>query len=205
MSVKEKKIPLNIYAESTPNPAIMKFVANIMLVPDDKSYEVGPDDDLNAFPLAARLFSFPFITKVYFSGNFLSLSKADGIDWNDVFHELREFIYNYIVTGHPVVKEDELPQEIMTNEELPNEVVSHSEPQSDIETQIIQILDEYVKPAVESDGGNILFRSYSDGKLTLSLRGACNGCPSSTITLKNGIQNIFAKMLPEVKEVVADN
>lgn len=199
----DKKIPLNIYAESTPNPAIMKFVSNILLVPDGRSYELNPDDDLSAFPLAARLFTFPFITKVYMTGNFLSLSKADGIDWQDVFHELRDFMYNYIITGHPIIDSENLPQEVMSFEELPDEVVTHSEPSSDIESRIIEILDEYVKPAVESDGGNILFRSFDNGRLTLSLRGACNGCPSSTITLKNGIQNIFEKMLPEVKEVVA--
>jgi len=200
----DKKIPLNIYAESTPNPAIMKFVSNILLVPDGRSYELNPDDDLSAFPLAARLFTFPFITKVYMTGNFLSLSKADGIDWQDVFHELRDFMYNYIITGHPIIDSENLPQEVMSSEELPDEVVTHSEPSSDIESRIIEILDEYVKPAVESDGGNILFRSFDNGRLTLSLRGACNGCPSSTITLKNGIQNIFEKMLSEVKEVVAE-
>jgi len=154
--------------------------------------------------LAARLFTFPFITKVYMTGNFLSLSKADGIDWQDVFHELRDFMYNYIITGHPIIDSENLPQEVMSSEELPDEVVTHSEPSSDIESRIIEILDEYVKPAVESDGGNILFRSFDNGRLTLSLRGACNGCPSSTITLKNGIQNIFEKMLSEVKEVVAE-
>lgn len=200
----DKKIPLNIYAESTPNPAIMKFVANILLVPDEKSFEIGPDDDLSAFPLAARLFSFPFITRVYMTSNFLSLSKSDGIDWNDVFHELREFIYNYIVTGHPIIKFEDLPQASNSKDEDPKEELVHARASTDIEKEIVAILDEYVKPAVESDGGNILFRSYSNGKLTLSLRGACNGCPSSTITLKNGIQNIFQRMLPEVKEVVAE-
>jgi len=200
----EKKIPLNIYAESTPNPAIMKFVANIVLVPNERTFELKPDDELNAFPLAARLFSFPFITHVYMNGNFLSLGKADGIDWNDVFHELRDFIYNYIVSGHPIINEAELPVLSSSSNEVSSEEISHSLPEGELEEQIIQILDEYVKPAVEGDGGSIIFRSFNEGKLTLSLRGACNGCPSSTVTLKSGIQNIFEKMLPEVKEVVAE-
>lgn len=193
------KTPVTVYSESTPNPNTMKFVTSLMLTPNSVEFS-SPDETENA-PLADRLFSFPFISKVFFSKNYITLSKTDVVEWIEVTNEIREYIKNYLDAGYGAFtkKPETAPDEIS------KERVVHTMPQNEAEEKIISIMEEYVRPAVESDGGLILFNSYQDGVLNVELKGACSGCPSSTATLKNGIQALFNKMMPEVKEVVAIN
>ncbi len=195
-----KSLPVSVYAESTPNPKTMKFVANIMLVPDENNYEFGPEDDTSGFPLADKLFTFPFVEHVFFSSNFVAINKSESIDWQDVYSELREYIQNYLTAGYPSFTEEAEKKSAPSSSSKPAKV-----PENEQEENIVRILNDYVKPAVESDGGAIEFNEFADGKLTLQLKGACSGCPSSNATLKNGIENIFRQMMPEVTEVVALN
>jgi Fe-S cluster biogenesis protein NfuA len=209
-SMESNKVPVAIYAESTPNPATMKFVASIALLPAGASVEFTSAEETTDAPLAARLFSFPFVTGVFIASNFITLTKNDLVEWQEVFGEIREYITNYLLTGHPVFsddfaknmsnKEGSVAQTENETEQVNTAAVS---PQNEMEEKIVNILEEYVRPAVESDGGAIEFNNYAEGKLTVVLKGACSGCPSSTMTLKNGIQGLFDQMLPEVKEVVA--
>ena len=204
--VEEKNIPVSVYAESTPNPKTMKFVANIGLISNGATVEYTSIEETTKAPFAARLFSFPFVTGVFISGNFVTISKNDSIEWQEVFAELREYITNYLATGHPIF--DEVIEEKNTDisaepSEETIEHLEHVEPTNDLEKKIVELLEEYVRPGVESDGGAIHFRKFEGGVLSVVLKGACSGCPSSTVTLKNGIQTLFTQMLPEVKEVVA--
>jgi Fe-S cluster biogenesis protein NfuA len=197
---------VTIYAESTPNPRVMKFVANRAIVLGD-SVEYRNIDEAEKSPLAIKLFHFPFVKEVFIARNFVSLTKYDMMEWDDITMEIRQFISEYLADGGVVV--DEANNDTLG--ETPEEKVSllqevKLEELGEVETRIVDILDEYVKPAVESDGGNIRFISYEDGKVSVLLQGACSGCPSSTVTLKQGIENILKKMLPTlVKEVVAVN
>lgn len=205
----KKQVPISIYAESTPNPATMKFVASEFLVKNGQSFEYTSMEEAGDSPLAARLFSFPFVTGVFISVNFITLTKNDLVEWQDVFGELREYITNYILTGHPIFNDEVDVAKSEPKQETPNpleEMTAEAQsatPKNEMEEKIVNILEEYVRPAVESDGGAIEFHSYDAGKLTVVLKGACSGCPSSTMTLKNGIQGLFDQMLPEVKDVVA--
>ena len=202
----DKKISVTIYAESTPNPRVMKFVANRAIVLGD-SVEYRNIDEAEKSPLAIKLFHFPFVKEVFIARNFVSLTKYDIMEWDDITMEIRQFIREYLADGGVVVVEtDDAPPTGVAEEKafLLQEV--KLEELGEVETRIVEILDEYVKPAVESDGGNIRFISYEDGKVSVLLQGACSGCPSSTVTLKQGIENILKKMLPSlVKEVVAVN
>lgn len=198
--------PHSIYAESTPNPATMKFVSNRYLVIDGQVYEYALEDDASNSPLAERLLNFPFISKVFIASNFVALTKTDIIEWEDVIHQLRDFLADYLNKDGVVVKVSALDLE----EDNSNQNSSIQSPKRDsltgIDAKIADILEEYVKPAVESDGGAIHFHSYNEGKVSVLLKGACSGCPSSTMTLKSGIENMLKEMLPgEVKEVEAIN
>ena len=190
------KIPTSLYAESTPNPLVVKFVANRILV-DQNIYE------FNNRALALELFGFPFVDKVFLSNNFISITKKDnGIEWNDIIVEMREFIRDYLVDGGAVINENASPKKSKTvthKEELIREF-------SDIEKKIADLLDEYVRPAVEQDGGFISLKKFEKGIVTVSLQGACSGCPSSTITLKSGIESMLKREMPEeIIEVIADD
>jgi len=203
----EKKVAVTIYAEATPNPKVMKFVANKAIIMGD-SVEFINIDDANNSPLAIKLFHFPFVKEVFLAKNFVSITKFDLMEWEDVVMEIREFIRKFISEGGIVLnesqesaenKEESSSKTIQIEEVVPEEL-------GEVEQRIVDILDEYVKPAVESDGGNIRFISYEDGKVSVLLQGACSGCPSSTLTLKQGIESILKKMLPTlIKEVVAIN
>tara|TARA_B100000780_G_C21026087_1_gene411308 strand:+ start:241 stop:858 length:618 start_codon:yes stop_codon:yes gene_type:complete len=202
----DKKISVTIYAESTPNPRVMKFVANRAIVQGD-SVEYRNIDEAEKSPLAIKLFHFPFVKEVFIARNFVSLTKYDIMEWDDITMEIRQFIREYLADGGVVVEEvyDTHPLGV-PEEKAPLLQEVKIEELSEVETRIVEILDEYVKPAVESDGGNIRFISYEDGKVSVLLQGACSGCPSSTVTLKQGIESILKKMLPTlVKEVVAVN
>ncbi len=202
----ENKIATTIYAESTPNPKVMKFVANRAVILGDSVEFMNIDEAKNS-PLAVKLFHFPFVKEVFIARNFVSLTKYDAMEWDDVVMEVREFIREYIAEGGVVVHETEKIQE-HENPKAPTETAEPINQQElgEVETRIVDILDEFVKPAVESDGGNIRFMSYEEGTVSVLLQGACSGCPSSTVTLKQGIESLLKKMLPTlVKEVVAIN
>lgn len=207
----EQKVPYTIYAEMTPNPQAMKFVANKALIEHGVTVEFNSEAECQDAPLAAMLFSFPFVEKVFFSNNFVSVNATNGVDWNDFVLEFREYLTNYLQAGQPIFTK---PISQTQHEKMPEEGKEETEPQflkvlstpsNEDEESIVNILEEYVRPAVESDGGAIHFKSYKDGVLTVKLSGACSGCPSSNQTLKVGIQNLFNKFMPEVKEVVAEN
>jgi Fe-S cluster biogenesis protein NfuA len=196
------KIPTSLYAESTPNPLVVKFVANRILV-DQNIYEFNNRAEASSSPLALELFGFPFVDKVFLSNNFISITKKDNsIEWNDIIVEMREFMRDYLVDGGTVINENASPKKSKTvthKEELVREF-------SDIEKKIADLLDEYVRPAVEQDGGFISLKKFEKGIVTVSLQGACSGCPSSTITLKSGIEGMLKREMPEeIVEVVADN
>tara|TARA_B110000444_G_scaffold152655_1_gene142828 strand:- start:140 stop:757 length:618 start_codon:yes stop_codon:yes gene_type:complete len=202
----ENKIATTVYAESTPNPKVMKFVANRAIIQGDSVEFMNIDDAKNS-PLAMKLFHLPFVREVFIAKNFVSLTKYDAMEWDDVVMEVREFIREYLAKGGVVVHEIQEAQENENSKE-PTETVAPINQQElgEVETRIVDILDEFVKPAVESDGGNIRFMSYEEGVVSVLLQGACSGCPSSTVTLKQGIENLLKKMLPTlVKEVVAIN
>jgi Fe-S cluster biogenesis protein NfuA len=202
----EKTIaPHNIYAESTPNPATMKFVSNRYMVIDGQVYEYGLDDNLDNSPLASKLLNFPFISKVFIASNFVAITKTEIIEWEDVIHQLRDFLGEFLNNDGVVVKISST--ELNNEEEKVSTIATPKREALDgIDGKIADILDEYIKPAVESDGGAIHFHSYEEGKVSVVLKGACSGCPSSTMTLKAGIENMLKEMLPgQVNEVIAIN
>ena len=202
----EKTIaPHNIYAESTPNPATMKFVSNRYMVVDGQIYEYGLDYDAENSPMAMKLLNFPFISKVFIASNFVAITKTDIIEWEDVIHQLRDFLGDYLNNDGVVVKVSSLE---MNQVEEKKETVATPKltDLEGIDAKIADILDEYIRPAVESDGGAIDFHSFEEGKVNVVLRGACSGCPSSTMTLKAGIESMLKEMLPnQITEVVAIN
>ena len=203
----ENKVGTTVYAESTPNPKVMKFVANRAIIQGD-SVEFMNIDEAMSSPLAIKLFHFPFVKEIFIAKNFVSLTKYEMMEWEDIVMELREFIREYLADGGVVVNESE--EKISENEapQADKQVIELVKPEElgEIETRIVDILEEYVAPAVESDGGNIKFISFVDGKVSVLLQGACSGCPSSTLTLKQGIETILKKMLPTlITEVVAIN
>ena len=190
----QKKIPATVYAESTPNPTVMKFVSNKKLVLQTVEFK-NIDDAKNA-PLAKALFHFPFVKEVFIDENYLSIMKYDIAEWEEITLELREFIREYLEKGKDVLLADSIqpaPSTSAKEEKFPVREVQLD----DTSKEIVAILDEYIKPAVASDGGNILFESYDeDQKLVkVILQGACSGCPSSTFTLKNGIETMLKEML----------
>ena len=184
-----KKIPITIYAESTPNPEVLKFVANKSIA--NTMYEFKTKSDATFAPLANELFNFPFVKEVFINNNYVSVTKQNGYEWQEFSNELRDFIKTYIESGKIIFKD-----EILQKEEQTNKLIEERE-YSEIDKEIISILNEYVRPAVEADGGNIAFDSYIESTKTVKviLQGACSGCPSSTVTLKNGIEAMLTEML----------
>jgi Fe-S cluster biogenesis protein NfuA len=186
---------VSIYTEMTPNPETMKFVANKLLYPS-KSIEFQNEITAAPSPLAKELFGFPFVKGVFIASNFVTLTKTPDTDWNDVIPSLREFLKEYLEEGKVVINENEIVAKQDNNIVLSED--------TDIVARIKELLENYVKPAVEMDGGAIAFKSYNDGVVSLVLQGSCSGCPSSMITLKSGIEGMMKRMIPEVKEVVAE-
>lgn len=188
-----KKIPSTVYSESTPNPGVQKFVANKKLVLQTVEYK-NIDEAVNS-PLATELFKFPFIKEVFIDDNYVSITKYDRVEWNDISNEIREFLRTYLEEGKEIVSESET-QKKSASKENPSTVNSGN--LDEISKQIIGIIDEYVKPAVAGDGGNIQFIDYDETtkNVQVLLQGACSGCPSSTVTLKNGIETMLKEMLP---------
>jgi Fe-S cluster biogenesis protein NfuA len=188
---------ISIYTEMTPNPETMKFVANKLLYPG-KSVDFQDVESAKPSPLATELFGFPFIRAVFIASNFVTLTKTFETDWNDVIPSIREFLKEYLEEGKAVVNEEELATVVPQST---NEVSADDD---DVVKRVKELLENYVKPAVEMDGGAIQFKSYRDGVVNLMLQGSCSGCPSSMITLKAGIEGMMKRMIPEVKEVVAE-
>ncbi|TXH22569.1 MAG: NifU family protein [Chitinophagaceae bacterium] len=188
---------ISIYTEMTPNPETMKFVANKLLYPG-KSIEFVDAESAKPSPLAAELFGFPFIKAVFIASNFVTLTKTPDADWMDITPSVRQFIKDYLSEGKVVINEDEV---VELPKESSNIVLENDD---DVVKRIKEILENYVKPAVEMDGGAIQFKSYADGVVNLAMQGSCSGCPSSMITLKAGIEGMMKRMIPEVKEVIAE-
>jgi len=188
---KSKKVPVTVYAETTPNPSVLKFVASRLLT--KTSVEFKNIDETAASPLAKELFKLPFVKEVFIDENYISITKYDINEWQEITQEVRTFIKNYIEEGNPIIDETQIVK-TSNHEKQQEEYFNNLDVTSQ---QIINILDEYVKPAVASDGGNIIFESYdeTDKRVKVILQGACSGCPSSTFTLKNGIENMLKEML----------
>ena len=196
--VNNDKVPVSIYAESTPNPSVMKFVANKKLV--SESVEFKNIDEAKHSPFAQKLFHFAYVKDVFMNENYVSITKFDIKSWDEVMMEIREFIRAFIEKGNTII--EHYPSK-NTNKKF-----TSPRNNNPLEDQIISILDEYIKPAVASDGGNIQFDSYDPTKKSVQviLQGACSGCPSSTLTLKNGIENMLKEMMPgKIENVVAIN
>ena len=188
-NIKEKKNnPISIYTESTPNPAVLKFVSNKLIV--ENNLEFNNIDEAQNMEFAKKLFEFSYVKNIFLSKNFVSITKYEIKKWDEIVHELRIFIKNYL-------ENNKISETLVKKEKADIKLDNTSE-------KIISILDEYIKPAVSSDGGNILFDSYDSEKklVKVILQGACSGCPSSTITLKNGIENILKEMLQGQVETV---
>ncbi len=197
------KEAIEVYAEVTPNPSVMKFGTNKSLTKTDVEYK-NIDEASKSSPLALAIFDFSFVKEVFISDNYVSVTKYDMVEWNDVFTEVRTFIREYLVAGKTIIRE--LPSEQKIT--LENNIEESKPKLEGISAEIVAILDEYIKPAVASDGGNIAFRSYDDEHkiVRVNLQGACSGCPSSTATLNNGIENLLKEMLPnQINEVIAIN
>lgn len=193
-----KKIPVTVYAESTPNPAVLKFVANKKLV--NAIYEFTSIEEAKLSPIATELFHFPFVKSVFIEDNYISVTKYDIAEWETITMEIREFIRSFIENGKELIDTNAPQQLNQTTEQLDQSF----EALDDTSKEIVNIIEQYIKPAVASDGGNIKFESYNPDskKVKVILQGACSGCPSSTFTLKNGIENMLREMLNGKVETV---
>lgn len=179
---------INVYTESTPNPATMKFLVNKLLISGSIDY---PDrGKAENSPFARELFKFNFVNGVFFASNFVTITKTDEVEWNEIEAILKDFVKGAVESELKV-------QEIVDDQDVSFEG-------TETEIKIQQVLHDYVRPAVEQDGGAIAYKSFDNGIVTVELRGSCSGCPSSTITLKAGIEGLLKRMVPEVEEVVAE-
>lgn len=198
-------IPVTVYSEMTPNPSTMKFVANKHLLGTGDSVEFHTMQEAKGFsPLAEELFNLPFVKGVFIASNFVTITKTDNLSWDFITMELREFIRNWISEGKDVLiqmPQKNAPVEDSTTEGESKKVYTPSE----YDDAIKSLLDEYVRPAVANDGGAIDFRGYENGVVTVVMKGSCAGCPSSTQTLKGGIEQLLKQHLPDVTEVIAEN
>ena len=200
-------VPVTIYAEMTPNPSTMKFVANKYLLISGDSVEFSSKKEAKGFsPMAEALFDFPFVKSVFIAANFVTITKTNNVPWDFITMELREFVKEWISSGKDVLIQ--MPQAKPARKE--NEAASDNEidldfEASDLDEAIRSLLDQYVRPAVENDGGAIDFLGFKDGIVSVRMKGSCAGCPSSTATLKGGIENLLKQHLPEVTNVMAVN
>ena len=196
-------VPVTVYAEMTPNPSTMKFVANKYLLITGESVEFLSKGEAKGYsPMAEELLNFPFVKNVFMAANFITITKTDNVGWDFIQMELREFVKAWIAEGKDVLIQMPSPKAaVEATENSPRKEYAVSE----YDDAIRDLLDEYVRPAVENDGGAIDFRGFDNGTVTVVMRGSCAGCPSSTATLKGGIENLLKSHLPEVKEVVAEN
>lgn len=189
---------LEIYTESTPNPETLKFVTSQFLLRNASVEYKKADDAVDESPLACFLFKLPFIQQVFISNHFITLTKKPEYEWFEISPEIREALRSYISGGGAIFSNSFYEKQHRVPEALQSE-------SSSVEDKIIALLDKYVKPAVEMDGGNIVFRKFENGIVTLRMQGACSGCPSSQITLKNGVEGLLKRMVPEVESVIAES
>ena len=179
---------ITVYSEKTPNPESMKFVANRMILPND-SIDFRVKENLETCPMAEELFKYDFVKGVFIMNNFVSITKNEDYDWFDIIPQLKKFVQEYLEAEKPIV----VVKEKLSDEE-----------ETEVVTKIKQLLEDHVKPAVEMDGGAIDFKSFESGVVTVTMKGSCSGCPSSTLTLKAGIENLLKRMVPEVESVEAE-
>ncbi len=195
------KSPVMLYTEQTPNPESLKFVTNRMLYRGTADFREA-EGAREWSPLASALFEFPYVKGVYVCNNFVTVTKEFSYAWEDIMLKLKEFIKNYIDDDKIIIKEG------FEEEKIRRESTSVGEQYTGDEAELVQkikeLIDTYVKPAVEMDGGNIEFKSFDSGKVTVILQGSCSGCPSSTVTLKSGIEGMLKRMIPEVTEVISE-
>jgi len=183
---------INIYIESSPNPNSLKFIVNFILVPEGETYYFTGPKDANKAPLARKLFNFKYIERVFYMNNFITITKFKNFKWNDIKDKIKNFIKSYLEKNKPLLLENKIKKNETEKED--NEIIY----------KIKSILNEYIKPVVEQDGGAITFHSFEKGILKVMLQGSCRGCPSASITLKYGIENIIKKIIPEVKSVTSE-
>ncbi len=185
------KRAVNLYLEANPNPNSLKFVANYMLVPEGESFDFPDKAAAEHAPLALELFELDYVERVFFMSNFVTVTKAEDKEWEEIKEELKAIIKHYLEQDKPLITKF-------------SETTQAAIEETEIEKNIKNILDEYVRPAVEQDGGAISFHSYNEGVVKVLLQGSCSGCPSATITLKAGIENLLKRMVPEVTTVEAE-
>ena len=178
---------ITVYTEGTPNPATMKFLVNKLLINNSVDFPTKESAEDSEF--ARELFRFNFVTGVFFASNFVTITKSDDADWADIEPLLKEFVKGAVESELQILKEEQKTVDFEGSE---------------TEIKIQQILNDYVRPAVEQDGGAISYKSFNEGVVTVELRGSCSGCPSSTLTLTSGIENLLKRMVPEVTEVVSE-
>jgi Fe-S cluster biogenesis protein NfuA len=196
------KSPVMLYTEQTPNPESLKFVTNKMLytgTADFREEELAREWS----PLASELFDLSYVKGVYISNNFVTVTKEFNYAWEDIMLKLKEFIKNYIQDGKSILNEG-FDEAMVKLEAERGASYEYTENEAEIVVKIKDLLNTYVKPAVEMDGGNIEFKHFDKGIVTVILQGSCSGCPSSTVTLKSGIEGMLKRMVPEVKEVVSE-
>ena len=191
-----------IYTEQTPNPESLKFVTNRMLYQGTADFRERPLAE-EWSPLANELFEMPFVRGVYISNNFVTVTKELNFSWEDIMLKLKDFIKNYVQDGKTILK-DGFTETMEAIEKERGVGMEYSDEEAVIVKKIKELIETYVKPAVEMDGGNIEFERWDDGVVVVTLQGSCSGCPSSTVTLKAGIEGMLKRMVPEVKEVVAE-
>jgi NFU1 iron-sulfur cluster scaffold homolog, mitochondrial len=182
---------IHIYLESNPNPNSLKFVVNEMLIPEGLSFDFPDVESTGSAPLAKELFSYPFVDRVFYMSNFITVTKKENVEWLEIQNTLKQHIKNFLESGRFIIEVDE-------KEETP------AQEETETVKKIKTILEEYIRPAVEQDGGAITFHSFREGVVKVRLQGSCSGCPSSMVTLKAGIENLFRRMMPdEVQSVEA--
>ncbi len=187
------KQPINIYTEANPNPNSLKFVLNFMLMPEGVSRDFPDKESAQNAPLAAELLDFPNVERVFYMSNFITVTKDDSVEWVEIQNQIKQHIKEFLEAGKQILIESEVVEDNQP-----------AEGDSEIEAKIKGILEEYIRPAVEQDGGAITFESFNEGIVKVLLQGSCSGCPSSTVTLKAGIENLLTRMIPEVKSVEAE-
>jgi Fe-S cluster biogenesis protein NfuA len=182
---------ISIYLESNPNPNSLKFVVNEMLIPDGISFDFPNADSTGNAPLAKELFEYPFVDRVFYMSNFITVTKKEDVEWLEIQNTIKDHIKDFLESGKFIIEETEAE-------------VTSTEEETETIKKIKNILEEYIRPAVEQDGGAITYHSFQDGIVKVKLQGSCSGCPSSMVTLKAGIENLFTRMMPdEVKSVEA--
>jgi NFU1 iron-sulfur cluster scaffold homolog, mitochondrial len=194
------KTPVLLYTEETPNPESLKFVTNRMLYRGTADFR---EESLAKewSPLSAALFEMPFVKGVYICNNFVTISKEFNYEWAEIMLKTKEFIKNFIENDGIIVKEG-FAEAIAASQQ--SDTAQYSGDNAELVKRIKDLIDTYVKPAVEMDGGNIEFKSFEEGTVYVILQGSCSGCPSSTVTLKSGIEGMLTRMIPEVKAVEAE-